>query len=121
MTASSSEPKCFHHGRIHIGVWNGVVPGVRRQRASHSGAKAARSSDAVMTDTRRVYNPPRMSVKPFRIIRNIYYVGASDVTAYLIATPKGHILIDGGFVETAPMILANVKKLGFDPHDIRIL
>jgi metallo-beta-lactamase class B len=60
-------------------------------------------------------------VEPFRIIRNIYYVGASDVTAYLIATPKGHILIDGGFVETAPMILANVKKLGFDPHDIRIL
>ena len=66
----------------------------------------------------RSWNQP---VEPFRIIRNIYYVGASDITAYLIATPKGHILIDGGFVETAPMILDNVKKLGFHPADIRIL
>ena len=66
----------------------------------------------------RSWNQP---VEPFRIIRNIYYVGASDITAYLIATPKGHILIDGGFEETAPMILANVEKLGFEPSDIRIL
>ena len=66
----------------------------------------------------RSWNQP---VEPFRIFRNIYYVGASDITAYLIATPKGHILIDGGFAETAPMILENVKKLGFDKHDIRIL
>ncbi len=66
----------------------------------------------------RSWNQP---VEPFRIIRNIYYVGASDVTAYLIATPKGHILIDGGFEETAPMIMANIEKLGFDPHDVRIL
>ena len=66
----------------------------------------------------RSWNQP---VEPFRIIRNIYYVGASDITAYLIATPKGHILIDGGFVETAPMILRNVEKLGFHPADIRIL
>jgi metallo-beta-lactamase class B len=66
----------------------------------------------------RSWNQP---VEPFRIIRNVYYVGASDITAYLIATPKGHILIDGGFVETAPMILDNVKKLGFHPADIRIL
>jgi metallo-beta-lactamase class B len=66
----------------------------------------------------RSWNQP---VEPFRIIRNVFYVGASDVTSYLIATPKGHILIDGGFAETAPMILDNVRKLGFNPHDIRIL
>jgi len=66
----------------------------------------------------RSWNQP---VEPFRIIRNIYYVGASDVTAYLIATPKGHILLDGGFEETAPMIMANIRKLGFEPTDVRIL
>ena len=66
----------------------------------------------------RSWNEP---VPPFRIIRNIYYVGASDITSYLIVTPKGHILIDGGFEETAPMILANVEKLGFHASDIRIL
>jgi metallo-beta-lactamase class B len=60
-------------------------------------------------------------VKPFRIAGNLYYVGATDITSYLITTPKGHIVIDGGFVETAPMILANIRALGFDPKDARIL
>jgi metallo-beta-lactamase class B len=66
----------------------------------------------------RSWNQP---VEPFRIIRNIYYVGASDVTSYLIATPKGLIVLDGGFAETAPMVLANIEKLGFSRGDIRIL
>src|SRR2546421_5592880 len=60
-------------------------------------------------------------VAPFRIIRNIYSVGGVDVTSYLIATPKGHILIDGGYPEMASAILANVEKLGFHATDIRIL
>jgi metallo-beta-lactamase class B len=60
-------------------------------------------------------------VEPFRIIGNVYYVGASDVTAYLITTPRGHILIDAGFEETVPQIKANVAKLGFKIEDVKIL
>ena len=59
--------------------------------------------------------------EPFRIIGNIYYVGASDIASYLITSPKGHILIDGGFVETAPMIRDNIRKLGFKVEDVKIL
>lgn len=66
----------------------------------------------------RSWNQP---VEPFRIIANVYYIGASDIASYLIATAKGHIVIDGGFVETEPMILRNIEKLGFDPHDVRII
>lgn len=66
----------------------------------------------------RAMNQP---VEPFKIIGNIYYVGASDVTSYLITTPKGHILIDGGFEETVPQIEQNVAKLGFKLEDVRIL
>jgi metallo-beta-lactamase class B len=66
----------------------------------------------------RAMNQP---IEPYRILGNIYYVGASDVTSYLIATPEGHILIDGGFVETAPMIAANIQKLGFKLADVKIL
>src|SRR3712207_2027499 len=66
----------------------------------------------------RSWNQP---VEPFRIAGNLYYVGASDITSYLITTPKGHIVIDGGFVETAPMILANIRKLGFRVEDVKIL
>lgn len=60
-------------------------------------------------------------VEPFKIIGNIYYVGASDVTSYLITTPKGHILIDAGFEETVPQIRQNVAKLGFKLEDVKIL
>jgi metallo-beta-lactamase class B len=60
-------------------------------------------------------------MEPFRIIGNIYYVGASDVSAYLITTPAGHILLDTGFQETLPLIESGVKKLGFRMDDIRLL
>lgn len=68
--------------------------------------------------TWRSWNQP---VKPFRIIGNIWYVGASDVTAYLITTSGGHILLDSGFAETVPQIKQNVAQLGFKFTDIKIL
>jgi metallo-beta-lactamase class B len=66
----------------------------------------------------RAMNQP---VEPYRIAGNLYYVGASDIASYLIATPEGDILLDGGFVETAPMIEANLRKLGFKLEDVKIL
>lgn len=60
-------------------------------------------------------------VKPFRIADRLYYVGARDVTSFLIDTGAGLILLDGGFEATAPQILANIRTLGFDPKDIRYL
>jgi metallo-beta-lactamase class B len=60
-------------------------------------------------------------VAPFKIADNLYYVGASDVTSYLIATPAGLIVIDGGYDRTAPQILANIRTLGFDPRQVKIL
>src|ERR1044071_3876545 len=66
----------------------------------------------------RANNQP---VEPFRIAGNLYYVGASDVTSFLVTTPEGHILLDGGFEETAPMIVANVRRLGFRIEDVRLL
>jgi metallo-beta-lactamase class B len=61
------------------------------------------------------------AAEPFTIIGNIHYVGASDVAVFLITTPKGHILLDGGFEETVPMIEKNIKTLGFDLEDVKIL
>jgi len=60
-------------------------------------------------------------VEPFRITDNLYYVGASDLTSFLITTPEGHIVIDGGFESTAPMILANIRKLGFRVEDVKFI
>lgn len=73
---------------------------------------------AQANDLSRNMNQP---VPPFHIIGNIYYVGASDITSYLIVTSSGGILLDVGFVETAPQIEANIKTLGFKLSDVKIL
>ncbi len=70
------------------------------------------------TDRDREWNQP---VEPFRIIGNVYYVGASEVTSFLVTTPKGHILIDSGYAETVPQIKSNIAKLGFKLSDVRYL
>ena len=59
--------------------------------------------------------------KPFRIISNIHYVGTNDLACYLITTPAGHILIDTGFEESAPIVRANIQALGFNLQDIKII
>jgi metallo-beta-lactamase class B len=60
-------------------------------------------------------------VAPFRIVGNIYYVGALNIASYLIATPQGHILIDSGMTEMHDAIASGVEQLGYAVTDIRIL
>jgi metallo-beta-lactamase class B len=60
-------------------------------------------------------------VEPFRIAGNLYYVGANDVSAFLITGPAGHIVIDGGYPTTAPMIMGSIAKLGFNIKDVKVL
>ena len=52
---------------------------------------------------------------------NLYYAGAAGVSSFLIATPQGNILLDGGLAETAPQIERNVAKLGFRMRDVKYL
>jgi metallo-beta-lactamase class B len=59
--------------------------------------------------------------EPFRIAGNLYYVGANDVTSFLITGPEGHVLIDGGYPGTAPLIMASIAKLGFNIRDVKVL
>lgn len=59
--------------------------------------------------------------EPFRIAGNLYYVGANDAAAFLVTGPEGHVLIDGGYPGTAPMIVASIAKLGFDIRDVEVL
>jgi len=69
-------------------------------------------------ETSRSWNKP---VAPFRIAENLYYVGAIEIASYLITTPEGHFLLDGGFVETAPQIEHNITELGFKLTDVKFL
>jgi metallo-beta-lactamase class B len=59
--------------------------------------------------------------EPFRIAGNFYYVGASDIAAFLITGPEGHVVLDAGYPTTARMIMASIAKLGFDIKDVKVL
>jgi len=58
---------------------------------------------------------------PFHVIDTIYYVGTEGISAWIVKTPAGLILLDGGLPEAAPMVEANIKALGFALSDVKIL
>ena len=58
---------------------------------------------------------------PARIHGNTYYVGTCGISAILIDTSQGLVLIDAATDKAAPSILENIRALGFDPKNIRYL
>lgn len=69
----------------------------------------------------KVYAAWKKPVPPRHLVGNIHYVGAAGVSAFLITTPEGHILLDTGFEETVPVIQRGVEQLGFKLEDIKII
>lgn len=59
--------------------------------------------------------------EPVRLLGNTYYVGTRGLSSILIASDEGHVLIDGGLMESAPLIAANIEKLGFKLEDVRAI
>jgi metallo-beta-lactamase class B len=59
--------------------------------------------------------------KPFRIYGNTYYVGSKGLSAILITSADGDILIDGTLAKNVPMIEANIRSLGVKLKDIRLI
>ena len=64
------------------------------------------------------WNQPR---EPFRIFGNAYFVGTAGLSAILITSDRGHILLDGGLSQSAPLIDANIRKLGFRTEDVKLI
>ena len=61
------------------------------------------------------------AIPGFKIAGNLYYVGTADLAAYLVATPQGHILINGNFKEDVPAIRRSIEGLGFRYADTKIV
>jgi metallo-beta-lactamase class B len=64
------------------------------------------------------WNAPR---EPYRIFGNTHYVGTGALTSLLITSDAGHILLDGGLPQSAPLIDANIRRLGFRTEDVRLI
>lgn len=58
---------------------------------------------------------------PFRVLGNTWYVGTAGLTSILIESGDGLILVDGGLPQSASLIDANIRELGFDPLDIKAI
>jgi len=65
------------------------------------------------------------AVTPYQIIgtgkTGIYFVGTEGLGMYFIPTTAGHILIDGGMPGEGQYVADAIRKLGFDPGDVKIL
>ena len=61
--------------------------------------------------------------EPFKIFDNLYYVGVEFVSSFLLTTSDGLILVDALFGNEGyrDYLLGNVRKVGFDPADIKYL
>ena len=66
-------------------------------------------------------DPVLQKMEPYKAFDNVYYVGVCWVSAWLVTSPRGHVLIDslyGGFTDT---LVDNIRSLGFDLQDIKLV
>lgn len=82
---------------------------------SASDAVPTCRADATVMDGWDDRAPPR------RIFGNTWYVGSCGLTALLVTSPEGHVLIDGATEAAALHIEANIRALGFDPRDVKYI
>jgi metallo-beta-lactamase class B len=88
-----------------------VAPAATAPIASPAAPVVARSQ-------REIWNIP---TTPFRIADDLWYVGTQGLSAYLFTSPQGHILLDGALPESAPLIKASIRDLGFKVEDVKII
>jgi metallo-beta-lactamase class B len=83
----------------------------------------------VFSETGRM--PPNLSsflnevtlnkIEPYPAFDNVYYVGICWVSAWLLTSPQGHVLIDTLYEPFTEQLLANIRTLGFNPKDIKLV
>ncbi len=63
----------------------------------------------------------RQPVAPFQIAEHSWYIGTQGLSAVLVKTPQGAVLIDGGMPQAADMLLAHMKAVGVEPGDLKYI
>lgn len=61
------------------------------------------------------------NIAPYKAFDNAYYVGICWVSAWLITSPQGHVLIDTLYGNFTRQLLTNIRSLGLDPQDIKLV
>ena len=58
---------------------------------------------------------------PHKIVGNLYYVGSYSLSAFLVATPEGHMLINTNWERAVDGLKTSVEALGFAFDDIEVI
>ncbi len=74
---------------------------------------------SLVPDWGALNDPKAQRREPFKIFDNLYYVGIGWVSAYVLTTSDGLIVIDSLYGAFAGDVVAGVRRLGFDPKRIR--
>lgn len=63
----------------------------------------------------------RQPIASFRIADNTWYVGTEGLSALLVKTRDGAVLVDGGMPQAAGMLLTRMRELGVAPQDLKLI
>ena len=69
--------------------------------------------------TRRSPPVSEQKIDPFKLFDNVYYVGTQNVSAFVITTSAGLVMIDTTNPETGDALIDGVRSLGLDPKNIK--
>lgn len=58
---------------------------------------------------------------PAHLYGHVYYVGTRGLSAILLTSDSGHVLIDAGLPESAEPIMAHIRALGFRVEDVKLI
>lgn len=56
---------------------------------------------------------------PVHVFGNTWEVGTCGITALLVSSDKGYVLIDAGMADAAKSVLANIERLGVKPGQVK--
>lgn len=90
--------------------------------AATAGTAEAQKNDPL--PQLKAYEVPaewRQPVEPLRIADNTWQIGTAELTALLVKGSEGAILIDGGMPQAAEHLLANMRTLGVEPRDLKLI
>ncbi len=93
-----------------LAAWSMLAPGCA------AAAQAREKSPPIVCAADPGWNDP---ATPRRIHGDTYFVGTCGISALLVASAQGHVLIDGATPQAAAQIVANIRALGFEPQDVR--
>lgn len=63
----------------------------------------------------------RRPIAPFQLADRTWYVGTEGLSALLVKTDAGAVLIDGGLPQAADMLLARMRELGVAPSELKLI